>query len=97
MSKTYFCELVSAQVASGIGPIAAECRHTRLCAGSGSPEVSQLWPSNGCQIRLGFGCADLVRLWLRNGALGTLGPAMGHISAGLISREIFANTHLVVF
>ncbi len=37
---------MTSQVASAIGPIAAECRLTRLCSGSGSPKVSQLWPSN---------------------------------------------------
>ncbi len=43
---------IPSQVASAIGPIAAECRLTRLCSGSGSPKVSQLWPSNGWQIWL---------------------------------------------
>ncbi len=66
------------QVASAIGPIAAECWLTRLCSGSGSPKVSQLRPSNGCQIWLGFGYADLARFALRHGTLATFGPITDH-------------------
>ncbi|KAK2915660.1 hypothetical protein Q8A67_000034 [Cirrhinus molitorella] len=64
----------AAQVASGIGPVAAECRLTRLCAGSGKPEVSQLWPSNGCRIWLGFGIVDPARFWLRNSTFNHIQP-----------------------
>ncbi|KAL1278895.1 hypothetical protein QQF64_025569 [Cirrhinus molitorella] len=62
------------QVASGIGPVAAECRLTRLCVGSGKPEVSQLWPSNGCRIWLGFGTVNPARFWLRNGTFNHIQP-----------------------
>ncbi len=69
--------VIVTQVASGIGPNAAECRLTRLCAGSGLPEVSQIRPSNGCQIWIGFGSVDLARFWLRNGAFSHIQPDCG--------------------
>ncbi len=68
----------TSQVASTIGPIAAECRLTRLCSGSGSPKVSQLWPSNGCQIWLGLGVRILPDLHWDTAHFSTFGPITDH-------------------
>ncbi len=79
--KRFRCLMAKTERPSGpigpIGPIAAECRLTRLCYGSGSPKVSQLWPSNGLLIWLGFGCADLARFALRHGTFSHIRPDYG--------------------